>query len=92
MALPSGNEWLVVLLVIVLLFGAAAIPKLARSLGRAKGEFQKARGEFERELTAGEREAQEEARVRKAARELGVEEQGRPLADVKADLNEKRRD
>ncbi len=27
--------------VIVLLFGAAAIPKLARSIGKAKGEFEK---------------------------------------------------
>ena len=34
-------EILIGLLVIVLLFGATKLPKLARSLGSAKGEFEK---------------------------------------------------
>ena len=39
----SAQELLVVLGVaaVVLLFGASAIPKLAKNLGRAKGEFKK---------------------------------------------------
>ncbi len=39
--MPSGYEWLIVLGVIALLFGGAKLPKLARSLGSAKGEFEK---------------------------------------------------
>ncbi|HEY6532796.1 MAG TPA: twin-arginine translocase TatA/TatE family subunit [Acidimicrobiales bacterium] len=39
--MPSGYEWLIVLAVIALLFGGAKLPKLARSLGSAKGEFEK---------------------------------------------------
>ena len=35
---------IVVILVAVLIFGAAAIPKLARSLGQAKNEFEKGLG------------------------------------------------
>ncbi|MDP7078446.1 MAG: twin-arginine translocase TatA/TatE family subunit [Candidatus Undinarchaeales archaeon] len=35
------SEWLVILLVAVLLFGAKRIPELARSLGRARSEFKK---------------------------------------------------
>ena len=39
-------ELLIVLIVALLLFGGAKIPELARSLGRAKSEFEKgARGE-----------------------------------------------
>jgi len=39
--MPSGYEWLIILAVIALLFGGAKLPKLARSLGSAKGEFEK---------------------------------------------------
>ncbi len=35
------TELLIVLLVVLLLFGAARLPKLARSLGEAKREFDK---------------------------------------------------
>jgi sec-independent protein translocase protein TatA len=36
---PGGPEVLIVLLVLVLLFGANKIPQLARSTGQAMGEF-----------------------------------------------------
>jgi sec-independent protein translocase protein TatA len=48
--LPGGPELLIVLLVLVLLFGANKIPKLARSTGQAMGEFKKGREEIEEEL------------------------------------------
>ncbi len=53
------TEWLVILAVVLLLFGAGAIPKLARSLGKAQGEFQKARTEFKGEMEAGKKESEE---------------------------------
>jgi sec-independent protein translocase protein TatA len=43
------TELLVIVLVILVLFGAAAIPKFARSLGQAKKEFTKAMKEGEEE-------------------------------------------
>ena len=43
------TELLVVVLVILVLFGATAIPKFARSLGQAKKEFTKAMKEGEEE-------------------------------------------
>ncbi|MBS1714738.1 MAG: twin-arginine translocase TatA/TatE family subunit [Armatimonadetes bacterium] len=36
----AGQEWLIVLLVILLLFGGAKIPQLARGVGRSVSEFQ----------------------------------------------------
>jgi sec-independent protein translocase protein TatA len=43
------TEILVIVLVILVLFGAAAIPKFARSLGQAKKEFTQAMKEGEEE-------------------------------------------
>jgi sec-independent protein translocase protein TatA len=43
------TELLIIVLVILVLFGAAAIPKFARSLGQAKKEFTKAMKEGEEE-------------------------------------------
>jgi sec-independent protein translocase protein TatA len=48
--LPGGPELLIVLFVLVLLFGANKIPKLARSTGQAMGEFKRGREEIEDEL------------------------------------------
>lgn len=47
---PGGPEVLALLFVVILLFGANKIPKLARSSGEAIGEFQKGREEVEQEL------------------------------------------
>ena len=35
----------------LLMFGAKKLPELARGLGKSLGEFQKAKAEFEREIT-----------------------------------------
>jgi sec-independent protein translocase protein TatA len=48
--IPAGPELLIILLVLVLLFGANKIPKLARSTGQAMGEFKKGREQVEEEL------------------------------------------
>lgn len=40
MASLGGPELLIVLLVVLLLFGGSRLPKLARSLGTAKREFE----------------------------------------------------
>ena len=49
---PLGTWEMVIIAVLVLvLFGAKKLPTFARSLGKSMGEFQKARKEFEEELT-----------------------------------------
>ena len=35
LAMPQGAEWLVILVIVVLVFGAAKLPELARSSGQA---------------------------------------------------------
>ena len=49
------GELVVIVLVILVLFGATAIPKFARSLGQAKKEFTKAMKEAETEFSDEEK-------------------------------------
>jgi sec-independent protein translocase protein TatA len=75
--LPGGPELLIVLFVLVLLFGANKIPKLARSTGQAMGEFQRGRQEIEEELKEMEQkpdEDEEEFQARKREKERELEE------------------
>lgn len=51
----GAGEWLVILLVVVILFGAKRVPELARALGQAKKEFQKASREVADELHKDEK-------------------------------------
>ena len=46
---PGLIQILVVVVLIALLFGANKIPQIARSLGKAKGEFKKGLAEGEKE-------------------------------------------
>ncbi len=48
--MPGGQEWFLIFLAILLLFGAKKLPEFARGLGRSMGEFKKARQEFEHEI------------------------------------------
>ena len=49
--MPSGSEWMLISLAVLLLFGAKKLPEFARGLGRSMGEFKNARREFENEIT-----------------------------------------
>jgi sec-independent protein translocase protein TatA len=43
----GGGEWVLILLIILLLFGGAKLPQLARGLGQSIKEFKKAAKEDE---------------------------------------------
>lgn len=58
-----GMDGLVILIVLLLLFGAKKLPELARGLGQSLNEFKKARDDFDHELRAGQQDPQ----VREAA-------------------------
>src|SRR5271154_3639475 len=50
LGLPHGSEWLIILVLAVLFFGADKLPKLARGIGKSLGEFKKAKEDFEKEV------------------------------------------
>ena len=47
----GGPDLIVILIIVLLLFGAKKLPELARGLGQAVKEFSKAKDEFEHEIT-----------------------------------------
>jgi TatA/E family protein of Tat protein translocase len=54
----SLDDWLIIAVVVAILFyGSSKIPQLARSMGRAFGEFKRGRTESERELAGESRPA-----------------------------------
>ena len=78
--LPVGPELLIILLVLVLLFGANKIPKLARSTGQAMGEFKKGREEVEKELEEMSGEIEEDVEET-----VGDIDEESPIADAETE-------
>jgi TatA/E family protein of Tat protein translocase len=57
-SMPGWPEILVILLIVLLLFGAKKLPELARGLGQSLNEFRKAKDEFDREIQKSASELQ----------------------------------
>ena len=58
--LGIGEIIIIIMVIAVVFFGVEEIPKLARTLGRVKGEFKKGKREIEKELKDAENEVLEE--------------------------------
>lgn len=88
--MPSSSEMLFILALFVLFFGIERLPKLARSLGMAKGEFQKgisdSQSATEADLERGGKT--ETAELTEKAESAGVEIEGKTADEVKDDLSE----
>lgn len=54
LAILGTQEMVIIAVFVFLLFGAKKIPELMRSLGRAQGEYQHAKKEFEKEVRSTE--------------------------------------
>lgn len=48
--MPSGPDLIVLLIIVLVLFGAKRLPELARGLGQSVNEFKKAKEEFDKEM------------------------------------------
>src|SRR6476469_10952951 len=63
----AGPDLIVILLIVLVLFGAKKLPELARGMGQAVKEFQKAKDEFNDELhKAGSTDASKQPEVKPA--------------------------
>lgn len=92
-----GIEWIIIIILVVifLIWGPSKIPELARSLGKAKKEFQKAMKEAEeiKEQALSSVDAQELKKdvdmLMDIAKKLGVPTEGRTKAEIYNDVMEK---
>jgi len=85
MSLGTPEMVVIGLAVIILLFGAKKIPEFARSLGRAKGEFERGKLELEKEI----RETppiESSSSVIKAASDLGIDTANKTEEQLKAEI------
>ncbi|MEX0681553.1 MAG: twin-arginine translocase TatA/TatE family subunit [Balneolales bacterium] len=60
MGFLGGFEWLIIVLVLLLLFGAKKIPEIARGIGQGIFEFRKATNDGKKELEKKKEKAKEE--------------------------------
>jgi len=86
----GGPDLIVILLIILLLFGAKKLPDLARGLGQAMKEFQKAKDEFSDELhKAGQVDTvQPKPNVQPAQSTVARTEPSLPSSAVRPDPNQ----
>ena len=48
--IPSGQDLIILLVIVLVLYGAKRLPELARGLGQSVNEFKKAKDEFDKEV------------------------------------------
>jgi len=86
----GGTEWLwVVIVLIAVFFGAGKIPEIARSIGRATGEFQKGKMEIEREIAQATKELEktpERLRLEEAAKVFGIDPTGKTDEQLREEI------
>ena len=78
----AGPDLIVILLIILVLFGAKKLPELARGMGQAVKEFQKAKDEFNDELhKAGKSETETAKPEVKPAQSTVVRGENQPASN-----------
>jgi len=83
----GGQEWIFVIIVlVVLLFGASKIPEMARSIGKATGEFQRGKMEIQKEIDKAQKELDktpERMKLEEAAKAFGIDPAGKTDEQLK---------
>ncbi len=88
-------EIALVVVVIIILFGAAKIPEIARSLGKATGEFKKGQREIERELADVEKTIKEtpvenrSSKIKQMSHDLGISTEGKTDEQLLEEIQKK---
>lgn len=57
LSLPSGMEWIWIVLVVIILFGGKKIPELAKGIGKGIRDFNDAKDGVKKEIESGMNDA-----------------------------------
>ena len=85
----AGPDLIVILLIVLVLFGAKKLPELARGMGQAIKEFQKAKDEFSDELHSAGKTDVAKSDVRPASATVPRIENAPVGSEVHPDPNQK---
>ncbi|MFZ3382653.1 MAG: twin-arginine translocase TatA/TatE family subunit [Candidatus Methanoperedens sp.] len=90
MGLIGLPEMILILVVAIFFFGPDKIPELARSLGKATGEFKKAQIETEREIKkVGEPMDEKDTKIHNLAIEMGLDVQNKTSEQLVEEIRSK---
>ena len=53
LGLPAGSEWIIIVVAVLILFGAKKIPEFMRGIGKGVKEFKDAKDNVKSEIEAG---------------------------------------
>ncbi len=90
-----GEELIIIAVIaIVVFFGARKIPDIARSIGRASGEFEKGKVEAKKEIEemkkswekGGLAKEKDREKLVHAAKELGIDTEGKTESELKEEI------
>lgn len=86
-----GMEWIIIIgVIIAVFFGAKKIPELARSIGKASGEFEKARIEAKKEVEKLKNmpaASIERTKLEEVAGTLGVDSSDKTDEQLRSDID-----
>jgi sec-independent protein translocase protein TatA len=92
----GAPEIILIVIVVILLFGANKIPELARSLGKAAGEFKKGKSDIEAELTdigkpvkAVKSQENASSKIKKMAQDLDIVTEGKSDEELLDEIQKK---
>jgi sec-independent protein translocase protein TatA len=57
--MPGGDQWIWILLAVIVLFGGKKIPELAKGIGKGMREFNDAKNGIKSEIEAGAKDKEE---------------------------------
>lgn len=87
----KGMEWIIIIgLIVAVFFGAKKIPELARSIGKASGEFEKARIEAKKEVEMLKNmpsASAERTRLEEVANKLGVDSSNKTDEQLRGEID-----
>lgn len=98
MGIVNGTEWIVIIVVAaIIIFGAKKIPEMARSLGKASSEYEKAKvtaaKELERIKGTGLTPSDDTEKLREIATTLGIDQTGKTDSElrdlIKSEINKR---
>jgi len=92
--LQTGELLIIAIIAIVIFFGARKIPEIAKSLGKASGEFEKGKVETKKEIDAmkktweksGLSKEEDHEKLINAAKQLGIETEGKTESELKEEI------
>lgn len=87
----TGWEWILIIVVLMalLVWGPKRIPELARSLGQARGEFERASRETVKNPPKKEKEVSGDDALIETAKKLGINTEGKTMDEISEEIVEK---